>query len=217
MSSKIRTKIQLQDSMDKEFAWRKKELHDLKTIVYKQHGTRMESMCIRAAVALLYAHWEGFVKKTSIMYVEYVSRQKLKHQELSIPFLAMAAANRIEDSARSEKAEMRLNLTSFFINEMKSRSNLNWETSVNTESNLSWRVFKDILLKIGIPYEPFETKQKMIDEKLLGNRNQIAHGIDLEVDYEEYINTHETILEVMQEYFNRVSNSAELKQFKLNP
>src|SRR5438105_9171667 len=90
MSSGIRTREQLQEAMSEEFAWRKKELHSLKMLVHANETTRNRDMCIRAAVPLLYAHWEGIVKQLGSCYLEFVARQKLKHGELPANFLAMA-------------------------------------------------------------------------------------------------------------------------------
>jgi hypothetical protein len=51
------------------------------------------------------------------------------------------------------------------------------EKIVNTESNLSSAVFKEIILALGLDYLPlYQTRQAFIDEKLLRSRNQVAHG-----------------------------------------
>jgi len=60
---KIRTTEQLVDGVSTEISWRRKELTDLKSLVQKMAGVRSrEDTITRAAFALLYAHWEGFVK-----------------------------------------------------------------------------------------------------------------------------------------------------------
>ncbi len=71
---KIRSLTNLADALAAEFAWRKKELHGLKTIVIANEKTHNRDLCIRAAVTLLYAHWEGSVKQAAGYYLEFVAR-----------------------------------------------------------------------------------------------------------------------------------------------
>ena len=59
----VRTTTLLQQAMSEEFTWRKKELHNIKSLVRDNEKTHLKDMCVRAAVTMLYAHWEGFVKK----------------------------------------------------------------------------------------------------------------------------------------------------------
>ncbi len=54
--------------------------------------------------------------------------------------------------------------------------------SIRTESNLSSKVLKEILWCLGIEDTPFILKAQLIDEKLAGKRNHIAHGEFLDVD-----------------------------------
>jgi MAE_28990/MAE_18760-like HEPN len=61
MSQKLRTLSLLQDYLDGELAWRIKELADMKYSVKKAESDRKRTV-IRASLALLYAHWEGFIK-----------------------------------------------------------------------------------------------------------------------------------------------------------
>ena len=62
MSSGVRTLNLLQDYLDKEISWRIKEIADMKIAVCRIETVSKKTV-IRAATPLLYAHWEGFVKK----------------------------------------------------------------------------------------------------------------------------------------------------------
>lgn len=74
--TKVRTLSDLSDAMDAEFAWRKKELHTVKSAVIANEKTANRDTYIRSAVAMLYAHWEGFIKNAGTFYLEFVSQQK---------------------------------------------------------------------------------------------------------------------------------------------
>ncbi len=206
--SGIRTLIDLQDAMSKEFAWRKKELHSLKSLVIDNQNTHSLDMHIRAAVTLLYAHWEGFVKQTSRFYLEFVGRKRLRHEELSPNFLALAISRLVRTVGSGSKISPSLDVVEFFRSELPTRSRLAWESGVNTKSNLKSEVFREIVLVLGLDYSRFSTKEKLLDEKLLGNRNRIAHGQYLQVDFDEYIDLHDEMIGIMQDFYNQIDNSA---------
>jgi hypothetical protein len=84
--SKIRTLTQLQDALDKEMSWRHKEILGLKLSV-RNAGQLPQSSIVRAGVALLYAHWEGFIKNSSLLYLNYVNNQGLCYKELQSCFV----------------------------------------------------------------------------------------------------------------------------------
>jgi MAE_28990/MAE_18760-like HEPN len=51
---------------------------------------------IRAGVALLYAHWEGFVKKVADLYYEFVGYQRCTLAELNDCFVSIALKQEME-------------------------------------------------------------------------------------------------------------------------
>jgi hypothetical protein len=60
----------------------------------------------------------------------------------------------------------------------------------------------------------FESKGKLIDEKLLENRNKIAHGQYLTITVAEYSQLHRAIFEMMQQFFDQVYQSASSGAFR---
>ncbi len=84
--NKIRTLTQLRNFLDREFLWRLKEIADLKSSVRSSSSLRCKTLT-RAGVPLLYAHWEGFVKNSSLGYVNFVSSQRLRYEELASCFI----------------------------------------------------------------------------------------------------------------------------------
>src|SRR5204862_533449 len=128
---------------------------------------------IRASIALLYAHWEGFIKRAALVYLEFVKWQRLKNDELAINFLALSARSKFRLAAHSEKMSGHLEVTNFFLKEMSSRSDI--PVSIGTKSNLSSTVLREIVLTLGLDYSNFSTKSTLIDEKLVERRNTVAH------------------------------------------
>jgi hypothetical protein len=215
--SGIRTLLDLQEAMSREIGWRRKELHSLKGIVIEGQRRRNIDIHIRSAVPLLYAHWEGFVKATGGYYLEFVGRKKLPHGELSQHFLAAAVARFVPHGGAEHKAQRCLEIVRFFESEMPKGSSLAWKSGINTKANLNSDVLREIVLTLGLDYSRFATKENLLDEKLLGNRNRIAHGQYLLVDFEEYIALHDDVLLMMLDFYDQVENAALLGAYRKTP
>ena len=203
----IQTPLDLQQAMADEFAWRKKELHGIKSLVVANEHTRNLDLHIRSGVTMLYAHWEGFIKEIGGLYLEFVGVRRLKHDQLSQSFLAIAIGRLLRNAADG-RIESSLAIVRFFQNEMGNRSDLPWKAGIDTKSNLNSAIFREIINSFGLDYSLFETKENLLDEKLLRNRNQIAHGKRLLVDFDEYLTIHDEVFAIMQTFYNLVENSA---------
>jgi MAE_28990/MAE_18760-like HEPN len=180
-------------------------------MVIANEKTSNRSMCIRAAVTLLYAHWEGAVKQAAGYYLEFVSRQRLRNQQLARHFLAMAVRKLLHPPDATTTIQPYLDVVEFFQSQLANRNKINGigaNLGVNTKSNLKSAVFREIVTCLGLDYSRFATKEKLIDEKLLANRNQIAHGRYLLVSHGEYLDLHDEILGIMQELRNQIENAA---------
>jgi hypothetical protein len=215
--SAIRTLADLQSEMAADFAWRKKELHALKTMVIQNKDTHHRDLFIRAATTLLYAHWEGFIKSIGGHYLEFVARKQLKHEDLQSNFLAVALNPLIRDLAAASKLKHCLEIAAFFREEASARSSLNWKAGVNTKSNLKSSVFQEIVRMLGLDYSRFSTKEKLLDEKLLKNRNLIAHGQYLLLQSTDYLDLHDEVLAMMQDFYNQIENSAFTEAYRIKP
>src|SRR5262249_14990591 len=128
LMAQIRNLSNLQNALAAEFAWRKKELHGLKTLVIANETTRSRDMCIRSAVPLLYAHWEGAIKKFAGHYLEFVGRQKLRNDQLPDHFLAMAIRRLIHIAGATSRIQPCLDVIEFFRSHMASRSDIDWKS-----------------------------------------------------------------------------------------
>jgi hypothetical protein len=212
--TKLNTLSLLNDALDEEFAWRKKELHSIKAAVSANENTNKEATFVRAAMAMLYAHWEGFIRKVGTNYLQFVYRQRLKNNEAA-PFVVALSAGRVIDAAMaSRKAEARGKLVEFFSTRLDDRGQIQWDAVVNTKSNLSSAVLKEIVETLALDYRPFQSREKLIDEKLLRNRNHIAHGQYLTVSPAEYHQIHGAVFEMMEEFRDQVWRCAQSAAFK---
>ena len=204
---KIRTVEELVNKLNFELAWRKKELSDLKFFIERESGNYLRKQVLaRCGIALLYAHWEGFIKKCSDYFLEYIAMQRLTNQELASNLLTLSFKNSVNVPIDSKKYSAFGVITSFFLNDLNKRSKIPYKSGIDTTSNLSSKIFRDIAWCIGVDYSLFEAKEKLIDKKLLGRRNHIAHGEYLEIDIHEFNELRQEVLNLMILFKNQIEN-----------
>lgn len=97
---RIRSLDQLVQFLDDELAWRKKELTTLKFMLGKSRK-RESVLLLRAALCVLYAHWEGFVKAAATSYVSFVSTRGLRYRDLTPNFVALGLRREISEAGLS--------------------------------------------------------------------------------------------------------------------
>ncbi|MFF6957389.1 MAE_28990/MAE_18760 family HEPN-like nuclease [Streptomyces sp. NPDC008317] len=166
------------DGIDRQLARRKVELSNLTLMVKGDNPDPHRLSCIaRSAIVLAYAHWEGFVKQSSSDYVNYVNGVRIKVSELKFSLQAAHVSSSFKRAAASSKTRY----LGEMLEEIDRRRNeifkVSPEKCIDTESNLSSLVFKDILRGIGLDVLPlYETRSVFIDRRLVKARNQVAHG-----------------------------------------
>jgi hypothetical protein len=217
MPSKIRTTLDLNDSLDKHITWRKKELIYIRTVVEKQRGKSVATVLIRTAMPILYAHWEGFVKNAATDYLEFVDRQNKTYQDLSPNFIALGMKRKLNEAHITNKATVFVEAMKFITDGLSNKCSLQWKESIDTYANLNSSVLQEILCILGLDYLPYKAQEKFIDERLLKNRNEIAHGEDVIIDMDQYVETHQKVIDLMELLKNQIQNAATSKQYLAVP
>lgn len=210
---KIRTLGHLQDGLDKCLSWRIKELSYLKSRV-KNATSLAQISYLRAAIPLLYAHWEGFIKEASELYLAFVAGQKLPYNELASCFVVFGAKKYLADILSKKQSKVNIEAVEFFRSSAKSPSNLSMSGAIRTESNLSSTVFENIALSLGVMYAPYEPYANLIDKSLLERRNKIAHGEYLDIDEVGYSALADEVLKLIRMYKTDLENLASTQAYR---
>jgi hypothetical protein len=163
---------------------------------------------IRASVALLYAHWEGFVKATAEAYLEFVCMQRCKNSELAGNMLAIMVRSKLRTAEASKRIAAHREVVDFFRTRMHERATLPFKNIIRTDANLSSTVLLDILNTVGVDASQYESKKHILDNQLLAKRNHIAHGSNLDVDITDYLQLHDEILSMINLLRNQIENAA---------
>jgi hypothetical protein len=205
----MRTKEELQQLIDNDLIWRRREAFELRVLISDTSENKSkEAALLRAGVTILYAHWEGFIKKTGTLYLQFVSNQGHKGNELTSNFLALKFKNQIDSIFSSKKATSSHELIEYFCHKLDNKIKLPKNGLLDTHSNLSSGVLKEINQSLGLNNYPYEIKKQLIDSKLLNQRNHIAHGNELNIEKNEFLELYDEIFNMMDEFRNQVQNAA---------
>jgi len=168
-----------------DWTWRKKEISDLILIAEKSESQAV----LKSIILLLYAHWEGYIKKSCRLYLKYICDNKYLISDLSANFKAFLLKGinaEIDKSGKSYNLTNELTYLKLFIElddlQLGKKMQIDIENGkdkgyINTHDNLNPQVFKSILECIGVKYKDnYTIKEKYIEVFLLTNRNSIGHG-----------------------------------------
>ena len=205
--SKLRTTNDLQDLLDREFAWRLKEIADVKRAIRPSSGLPQDTL-IRAGVPLFYAHWEGFVKAAAEAYIQFVSSQRLPYKELASVFVVFGAKRHLASLVESRRTKVNIAAVEFFTTKLSERAQLSFKAAIDTEANLSSSVFENIILSVGISPIAYEARFNLIDTSLLKRRNEIAHGEYLDLDAASCQALADEVIGLLRDFKSDVENAA---------
>lgn len=196
MNSNKDTKDDLEkllDKIDREISRRVKELNYLKSLLYYDNKQKdyIDTM-MRSNILLLYSHWEGAIKNISIKYLKYVSKtcKNYDFMDIKTNFLSLAIINKtmidnFSNIKEGSSFKMINNLVTTAIEMLNSKVLLKIDKdTIETKSNLNYETLENITLQLGINNPIKIEHEKLLDLKLVGSRNAIAHG-----QYENNINS----------------------------
>jgi hypothetical protein len=200
------TQQDLSDIFDADLIWRRKELSDMKAAI-KAADSASKSVLLRALIAMTYAHWEGYVRTCASRYFEHLTLRSLSFAALERQIYVNTFLARV-DALRQGRVslEARCKLINDILDGTGGRFSYLNPDLIDTRSNLSTDVIKEICVICGIDPTYFEQNRAFLDVLVLKRRNAIAHG------QQEYIRTDEVddlvgnILGLMSFFRNQLEN-----------
>lgn len=183
------------DQLSEDLGWRERELGSLKILLGRKDITAAQhTVLLRAAWAMLYAHYEGFVKYSlTVFYAEItkcVSNCETLPKETKVNALL------------PELKKLRTLPIAEFLDEIENFKDRYYLSSpifseVDTKSNLWPNVLLDLLRTADIDQE-FVEEHKFKLKTLVARRNDIAHGKQSIIDeYSYYIEFESVVYDLM--------------------
>ncbi len=214
---KIRTVEELEDKLDRDLSWRKKEILSFKLLIDGNETNR--KFLLRSAIILLCAHFEGFIKMASNYYVIYITNKNVKYDEIIHTLLAIKLKSKFKQCSETEKYSVHASMLKHI--ELIKNDKFFLKVSepsliISTESNPSSVVLKEILITLGLNSDIFNTKSNYIDYSLLNNRNKIVHGENHEIDYDDFKNVFDIVMKLLDDYKELIVYSAEKQLYLKN-
>ena len=213
---RIRSLTQLTEYLEEELAWRKRELTTLRFMLraLREHERHL---LLRAALCVLYAHWEGFIRAAATGYLSYVATRGLRFCDLTPNFVALGLRSEISQAGQSNRPSVHTALTTRLMLGLSEPASIDWESSVETRSNLGSENLNEILCLLGLDNESYRSKQPLLDKKLLEKRNLIAHGRQTEIELDDYFGLHDEIVQLVEKFRTDVENAAALENYRAVP
>jgi hypothetical protein len=197
-----------------DFTWRVKEISDLKEIIYRS-GTAYSIVAHKAALALVYAHWEGYVHCVTDAYLKYIAKRKYKYIELVPSFQAVGLTSNIKEwQSQRDSIALRLKI----VNSVRALDTEQFKGvprgAVSTGGNLNFDRFKNICEVMMLDPSGIIADKQFLDEQVVGARNRIAHGGSVIVAPEQLQKVIDFVLNVMRSFRTEVENSVVLKRYE---
>ena len=167
---------ELEILLTEDLTWRIKEISALKTMIDRSVDGVAKNAALRAALPMLYAHWEGYIKKSSDSYLAFVYGRRPLALSLK-PALAYAFLEPRFRGAGGGSGSFTPQAAIEFAETAKGVSTRpNPNVMVNTKSNLRYEVLEEIVDRLAIgDFISLTTKSK-VNDLLCDKRNHIAHG-----------------------------------------
>jgi hypothetical protein len=163
---------------------------------------------------MLYAHWEGHVRFCANKYFEHLTLKKLRFEELEVQLYVNRFLIRL-DPARSNRGsfKIRSDLVTEILSSSRDRFSRINPSLVDTGSNLSTEVMKDLCLVCAVDSSFFEENRYFIDVILLRRRNSIAHGEEVFIEESEVDDLVATGIGLMRAFKDLLQNKVYTKAY----
>lgn len=202
------------DITDADLAWRRQELSALRTGVRKSTGPAIDT-ATRAAVALAYAHWEGYVVRASRALLDYVTGLRLSYEDLADSYVAMCMSGRFTQAEQSTRRIGRHIDVVRTLRKPASRAMFpDGDALIQAEGNLKADKFRDLVVRLGLDESPFELHYRWLDSELLRRRNQIAHGQAGYADVDFAVDALTIVAALLDQFRTAVQNAVVLEVYK---
>jgi len=212
--SKPASALEFATYLETNFNWRIKEISDLKKAI-SEANKAYRPVLRKAAIPILYAHWEGHARFVVEAYLKYVARRKINLKNLSLHMRGIALHDFFKKNFSAiPNYDKRADILKEIIESSEKQFRSFPDDCVNTGSNLNFERTSQIARMLGFdfPFEPFDIDT--LDRKLLEARNIIAHSAIKIVDEDDLERLFDSVISMMRAFRDVVTNLVVEEKFK---
>lgn len=209
---KVRSVGELSDRLAEELVRRRREVTAIWLSLDKRSAGRSKRLewARRAFICLLYAHWEGYIKRAVEIYLRYIEFQGLRCSQLGYSFIGAALGPQIRACGTSKDPVAYRHLAEAMV---KGDTIFRYSPEmVDTRSNLDEEVFRQLADRVGVSVHDYVSSLPKVTE-LRNMRNSIAHGEFVSPTYEECLVFKEKVVALMDLFKTDLENAAIQKTF----
>lgn len=177
------------DAITNDLEWREGEIASIRLLLSSPGITSGQKRgLLRAAWALLYAHYEGFCKNTLITFYDSISRSGIICKDLPHSTKIFALEKKLRTMRNMTDCDLLSEITDF---ETCCLSLSPQFPDIDTQSNLWPSVLIDLMETADLRTEKVREHEIKL-KTLVRRRNEIAHGENNIIEEIEYYNTYES-------------------------
>lgn len=208
MAKPIRSLDLLEAELTRDLKWRVQEMWVFGNLL-KGARVHEKPALLRGSLALIYAHWEGYIKSAGSSYLEYISLKGLRLEQLRPELAAVALRGDITSLSTSKNSEDHTALISKLWLESNQKALLPYKrTTIRTQANLKFKLFTSIMHSLGLSADEWKGYELLIDEKLLGSRNEISHGEKEHIESDSWLVVRDAVELILKQVRDAVVNAA---------
>lgn len=169
MTTPAEFEVTLSEAVDR----RREEITRVKRVVGELRDTNLAQTAMLMAVPLLYAHWEGFIKETIELYIEYIEKLDIAPNSADPTVLSFAIRRRLVPLLQSGSVERLSDFVRWMLTMIANPMRFEDKT-VETRANLSFENLEHLCETLSIDVASLENQRRKINS-LVHRRNNIAH------------------------------------------
>jgi hypothetical protein len=139
------------------------------------------------------------------------------YRELKSCFAVFGLKGKLALLSDSRQAKPNIEAFDFVLGELDKPARMRISSAIDTESNLTSKVFANIATSLDIATTGYETKFNLIDESLVRRRNKVAHGDYLDLGAADFRSLADEILQMMRDYKTDLQNAASMAAYRRPP
>lgn len=208
------------NAVQRDLAWRKREISNLRVSAASSEDSATH--LYRSGLVLLCAHWEGFLKKgCETLHRSCVFTKKKKLRELNPVFVSVALFDDVMAAAASRypgSPDHHLKLARKILAHINRRVvKMGW--NVDTEGNPGSQVLERILATVGLSRTlgmdaaTWATTKVFINEQLVRDRHQIAHGEGTVIQKDSLLERTDRLMTLLDIISNLILDAAQNRSY----